>query len=91
MAPRVPISTLGASQPSRLLVGAGAPGLVAVASGQTHAQVQRPSADHTIRIAPTSLEIRSDKVIQTTGYNGKVPGLPLRLKEGKPVTIQRHQ
>jgi FtsP/CotA-like multicopper oxidase with cupredoxin domain len=38
--------------------------------------------DHTIRIAPVSLEIGPNTVIQTTAYNGSVPGPPLRLKEG---------
>nr|ASY01944.1 LacM [uncultured bacterium] len=44
-------------------------------------------ADHTIRIAPVSFEIAPGKTIQTTGYNGKVPGPLLRMKEGKPVTV----
>ena len=44
-------------------------------------------ADHTIRIAPVSFEIAPGKTIQTTGYNGKVPGPLLRIKEGKPVAI----
>lgn len=45
------------------------------------------SADHTIRIAPISLEIAPGKVIRTTAYNGSVPGPLLRLREGKPVAI----
>ena len=44
-------------------------------------------ADHTIRIAPVSFEIAPGKTIQTIGYNGKVPGPLLRMKEGKPVTV----
>jgi FtsP/CotA-like multicopper oxidase with cupredoxin domain len=44
-------------------------------------------ADHTIRIAPVSLELAPGKTIKTTGYNGKVPGPVLRLREGRPVTI----
>src|SRR6266852_5171580 len=70
-----------------LLLGAGAAGLAAVANRPSHAQAAPPAADHTIRIAPISLEIGPNKVIQTTGYNGTVPGPPLRLKEGKPVAI----
>jgi FtsP/CotA-like multicopper oxidase with cupredoxin domain len=50
-------------------------------------QAAAPSADHTIRIAPISLEIAPNKVIQTTGYNNTVPGPPLRPKEGTPITI----
>jgi FtsP/CotA-like multicopper oxidase with cupredoxin domain len=43
--------------------------------------------DHTIRIAPVSLEIAPGKMIETTGYNGTVPGPVLRLQEGRPVSI----
>ena len=51
-------------------------------------QTPAPSADHTIRIAPISLEIGPNEIIKTTGYNDKVPGPLLRLKEGTPVTIK---
>ena len=44
--------------------------------------------DHTIRIAPTNLEIGPKTVIKTTAYNGTAPGPTLRLKEGKPVRIK---
>jgi FtsP/CotA-like multicopper oxidase with cupredoxin domain len=70
-----------------LLLGAGTAGLATVASRASHAQAAPPPADHTIRIAPISLEIAPNKVIKTTGYNGKIPGPPLHLKEGRPVTI----
>jgi FtsP/CotA-like multicopper oxidase with cupredoxin domain len=70
-----------------LLLGAGTAGLAALATRPSNAQAAPPSTDHTIRIAPISLEIRPNKVIQTTGYNNTVPGPPLRLKEGKPVSI----
>jgi FtsP/CotA-like multicopper oxidase with cupredoxin domain len=43
--------------------------------------------DHTLRIAPLSLELAPGKTIKTTGYNGKVPGPVLRLREGRPVAI----
>jgi FtsP/CotA-like multicopper oxidase with cupredoxin domain len=71
----------------KLLLGAGTVGLAAVANRPCYAQAAQPSADRTIRIAPISLEIGPNKVIQTTGYNNTVPGPPLRLKEGMPVTI----
>jgi FtsP/CotA-like multicopper oxidase with cupredoxin domain len=70
-----------------LLTGAGATALTAVAGHPCHAQATVAPADHTIRIAPVSLEIAPNKVIRTTAYNGTVPGPPLRLKEGKPVSI----
>jgi FtsP/CotA-like multicopper oxidase with cupredoxin domain len=45
------------------------------------------NADYTLRIAPLSLELAPGKTIRTTGYNGKVPGPVLRLREGRPVRI----
>jgi FtsP/CotA-like multicopper oxidase with cupredoxin domain len=81
-----------------LLLGAGSAGLAAIASGPGFAQTSvgqtnvgqtpAPSADHTIRIAPISLEIGPNKIIKTTGYNDTVPGPLLRLKEGTPVAIK---
>jgi FtsP/CotA-like multicopper oxidase with cupredoxin domain len=71
-----------------LLAGAGAAGLAAVAGRPSHAQTAAASADHTIRIAPISLEIAPNKIIKTTAYNNAVPGPPLRLREGAPVTIK---
>jgi FtsP/CotA-like multicopper oxidase with cupredoxin domain len=47
----------------------------------------REPADYTLRIAPISLELAPGKTIRTTGYNGKVPGPVLRLREGRPITI----
>jgi FtsP/CotA-like multicopper oxidase with cupredoxin domain len=72
-------------QLSRRDLMAGAAALATVAGRSGHAQSSQ--ADHTIRIAPISLEIAPGKVIKTTAYNGTVPGPLLRLKEGQPVTI----
>jgi FtsP/CotA-like multicopper oxidase with cupredoxin domain len=44
-------------------------------------------ADHTLRIDSCSLEIGPGVTVETIGYNGKVPGPLLRLREGVPVTI----
>jgi len=73
----------------RVLLGAGAAGLTFRAGGRPgQAQTAAlPPADHTIRIAPVSLEIAPGKIIKTTGYNGTVPGPLLRLREGKPLAI----
>jgi FtsP/CotA-like multicopper oxidase with cupredoxin domain len=60
-------------------------GFTRQAAAQTETAPQE--ADHTIRIAPVSHEIAPGKVIQTTAYNGLVPGPALRLREGKPVMI----
>ena len=55
--------------------------------GDAKAQTPPSQADHTIRIAPVSLEIAPGRIIRTTGYNGTAPGPALRLEEGRPVTI----
>ena len=54
-----------------------------------HAAEEPPTkkADYALRIAPVSLELAPGKTIKTTGYNGQVPGPVLRLREGRPVTI----
>ena len=70
-----------------LMMRAGAAGLGALAT-PTYAQPRAPVADHSIEIAPVSLEIAPGKAIKTTGYNGTVPGPVLRLQEGKPVSIK---
>jgi FtsP/CotA-like multicopper oxidase with cupredoxin domain len=44
-------------------------------------------SDYTLRIAPVALELAPGRTITTTGYNGTVPGPALRLREGRPVTI----
>ena len=64
-------------------------GLRAVAPLQAAAAVKAggKAADHTLRITKASFEAAPGRVIQTTGYNGTVPGPMLRLKEGVPVTI----
>ena len=71
----------------RFLLGLGAAGLTTTATRVGQAQAPAPQVDHTIRIAATSLELAPGKAVRTTAYNGTVPGPTLRLKEGKPVTI----
>jgi len=44
-------------------------------------------ADYTIRIAPGLIELAPDRIIATTLYNNQFPGPLIRLKEGRPVTI----
>jgi FtsP/CotA-like multicopper oxidase with cupredoxin domain len=69
------------------LTGAGAAGMV-VGTGLGTAYTQiASSADYTLRIAPLRLELAPNKVIETFGYNGTVPGPVLRLREGRPVSI----
>jgi len=45
------------------------------------------SADITLRIAPVTVELAQDRILSTIGYNGTSPGPILRMKEGKPVTV----
>jgi FtsP/CotA-like multicopper oxidase with cupredoxin domain len=66
-----------------LLAGASA----ASVAGRISSAQTAPQTDYTLRIGPVSLEIAPGKTIKTTGYNGTVPGPLLRLREGKPVTI----
>ena len=70
------------------IVGAGA---IAAQAGLEFAVPDRlqaaTKADHTVRIAPVSFELAPGKTIRTVGYNGQVPGPLIRMKEGKPVTV----
>ena len=60
------------------------------------AQMQMPApasvppgapADITLRIAPVTVELAPDRILSTIGYNGSSPGPILRMKEGKPTTV----
>lgn len=51
------------------------------------AQAGNATADHSLRIAPCTLDIGKGVSIKTLAYNGQVPGPLLRLREGRPVTI----
>src|SRR5580658_2067183 len=45
------------------------------------------AADITLRIAPMALEVAPSHFVSTIAYNGSVPGPVLRMREGKPVTV----
>ena len=45
------------------------------------------AADYTLRIAPVTVELDRSHIISTIGYNGSAPGPVLRMREGKPVTV----
>jgi FtsP/CotA-like multicopper oxidase with cupredoxin domain len=55
-------------------------------AGQSAEQEKTP-ADFTLRIAPVALELAPSRFISTVGYNGTSPGPVLRMREGKPVTV----
>src|ERR1700676_5583434 len=44
--------------------------------------------DFTLRIAPVLVELTPSRSISTIGYNGTSPGPMLRMREGKPVTVE---
>jgi len=46
-----------------------------------------PKADYELRIAPVQVELDPSRTLSTIGYNGQAPGPLLRLKAGKPVSI----
>ena len=46
-----------------------------------------PGADITLRIAPVIVQLDPNRAISTIGYNGTSPGPVLRMREGKPVTV----
>lgn len=45
------------------------------------------SADYTIQIRVSPIEIAPNRIISVTNYNGQFPGPLIRLKEGQPVTV----
>src|SRR5271156_5611552 len=47
-----------------------------------------PTADFTLQIAPMMVELAPQVVISTIGYNNKVPGPLMRMREGQRVTVE---
>ena len=56
-------------------------------SGQTSSQPPTTKADITLRIEPVTVELTPDRILSTIGYNGTSPGPILRMKEGKPISV----
>lgn len=44
-------------------------------------------ADHTLRIGPVAVELAPSRILSTIGYNNCSPGPVLRMREGKPVSV----
>lgn len=63
-------------------------GLVALSSALPPVAQGLARPDYTLEIAPVTLDLSPRHRVQTVGYNGQVPGPVLRLKEGRPVTIE---
>src|SRR5579872_4835444 len=72
-------------------------GLAAAASGPLAAQQQSflapagpadvAKTDFNLTIGPVTVELAPNRILSTIGYNGTSPGPLLRMKEGKPVTV----
>jgi len=59
----------------------------AQAMGDAGGAAPESTADYTLRIAPVTVELDPGHIVSTIGYNGSAPGPVLRMKEGKPVTV----
>ena len=71
----------------KFMTGAAAAGMaLGSVLGRAYTQITS-SSDYSLRIAPLRLELAPGKVIDTFAYNDSVPGPVLRLREGRPVSI----
>lgn len=52
-----------------------------------HLSDHESPADYTLRIAPVTVELDPSHILSTIGYNGTAPGPVLRMRAGKPVTV----
>ncbi len=59
----------------------------ALAAAEDGASAGAP-ADFTLNIAPAALEVAPSHFVSTVAYNGTSPGPILRMREGKPVTVE---
>jgi FtsP/CotA-like multicopper oxidase with cupredoxin domain len=85
----------GASFAAAGVLAPSSQGLALAFSTGTDRQSQNPSLpqaapvpDYRIEIEEIDWEISPKKKIRTSAYGGQIPGRPLRLTEGKPVTIE---
>ena len=66
-------------------------GLARLPAGAQAASSQSPTpdskADNTLRIGPVTVELDRSHIVSTIGYNNSAPGPVLRMREGKPVTV----
>ena len=86
-------SAAGLAAGTALLHGRSAPGRPGVPARSTEPGVPSAglgSADHTVRIQASAIEIAPNRIVSATSYNGQFPGPLLRFKEGQPVTIDIH-
>ena len=69
------------------LAQAGLPRLPLLGQPNVASVVPEAAADYTLRIAPVTVELDRSRILSTIGYNGSAPGPVLRMREGKPVTV----
>jgi FtsP/CotA-like multicopper oxidase with cupredoxin domain len=55
--------------------------------GPPQSNITDPASDFTLQIAPMIVELAPQVVVSTIGYNDKVPGPLLRVREGQHVTV----
>jgi FtsP/CotA-like multicopper oxidase with cupredoxin domain len=75
---------------AKLLLSQAAPpmsGMQAPGMQSNDATPPSSKADITLQIAPVTVELTPSRIISTIGYNGTAPGPILRMREGKPVTV----
>jgi FtsP/CotA-like multicopper oxidase with cupredoxin domain len=65
----------------------GAPDVPSEDTDAPVASTESASADYTLRIKTSPVEIAPNRIISATTYNGQFPGPLLRLKEGQQVTV----
>lgn len=71
---------------SLALANSGTTGFARSVQGIPAAPIES-KADYTLRISPITVELDRSHIVSTTGYNGTAPGPVLRMKEGRPVSV----
>jgi len=61
-------------------------GQIRTSNGVTEAPESK-SVDYTLRIGVSPIEIAPNRIISVANYNGQFPGPLIRLKEGRPATV----
>ena len=80
-------TALGASAAGILSPEATPQAMPPMQSNSAPGPVPAGKADVTLTIAPIAVELVPNRIISTVGYNGTSPGPVLRMREGKPVTV----
>ena len=65
----------------------GQPGWLEPSTEVQSGSAESGSADYTLRIKTTPVELAPDRIVSLITYNGQFPGPLLRFKEGQPVTV----